>query len=66
MCSGDVSRPYLSFAHGRRGGYIPVGLALTSKGRLPYKPRDLEQAGDPEKWRFSGAAATIRQIRQNQ
>jgi hypothetical protein len=30
-------------------------FALTSKGGLPYKPRDLESAGDPNKWRFSGA-----------
>lgn len=37
-----------------------IALALTRKGRLPYKPRDLKSAGDPKNWRFSGAEATIR------
>ena len=30
-------------------------VPLTSKGGLPYKPRDLKSAGDPHRWRFSGA-----------
>jgi hypothetical protein len=34
-------------------------FALTTKGGLPYKPRDLKSAGDPNKWRFSGAEAAI-------
>ena len=32
-----------------------IRVPLTSKGGLPYKPRDLKSAGDPHRWRFSGA-----------
>ena len=32
-------------------------LALTSTGSLPYKPRDLEQAGGPDDIAISGKEA---------
>jgi len=46
----DLSRICRDFT-GARESPVP----LTSKGALPYKPRDLKSAGDPNKWRFSGA-----------
>ena len=38
-------------------------LALTSKGSVPYKPRDVKQAGDPDKCGVRARRPTIRQIR---